>query len=326
VKIGEMKNSRFIRSNHAVAGVIEALLLIGLVAIILSTIQVVYVPVIMEQKESEHMDTVENQLAHLKSVIETQAIMGVAGGDLPVVYSPMSSPITLGGNALPYLVSQGSRGTINIIDKDNTKRGKITMAEQDLPDDYPLGIPLTSVVYDATNYYFVDQNYILEGGAIILEQPGTANKTEGTTNYTMKVDVPMKVENHSAYIKIFYTIPVFDAPANKFTIENEKDNYFVRTNYVSYSSSVETQPDNLDDDYLYIYTDYPKAWFESLVRDDSGVLWEYNNSGMIHVSLNDPVNPTYVKIESGSAKIDVELTIVEIDIQVGAGYVIPNKD
>ena len=311
-----MRNIRFIRNNNALAGVIEALLLVALVAIILSTIQLVYVPVIMEQKEVEHMKTVENQFAHLKSVIETQSIMGVAGGGSPIAYSPMASPITLGGNELPYFISEGSSGIINIIDKHNINRGKIVMAAQDLPDDYLLGIPLTSIKYESTNYYFVNQNYIIEGGAIILEQP---------EDYTMKVDIPMKVENHSAYIKIFYTIPMFNAPANKDNIGG-KDTCYIKTNYVSYTSSIETQPDNLDDDYLHIYTDYPTAWLDSLIRDDSGVLWEYNKNGMIQVSLNDPDNPTYVKIEPGDALIDIELTIVEIDIQVGAGYIrIPKK-
>ena len=165
-----MKNIRFIRNNQALAGVIEALLLVALVAIILSIIQTSYVPVIMEQKEAEHMKTVENQFAHLKSVIETQAIMGVAGGDSPIAYSPMASPVTLGSSELPYFISQGSFGAINIIDKDNSNRGKITMAAQDLPDDYLLGVPLTSIKFESTNYYFDNQNYILEGGAIILEQ------------------------------------------------------------------------------------------------------------------------------------------------------------
>ena len=54
---------------------------------------------------------------------------------------------------------------------------------------------------------------------------------------------------------------------------------------------------------------------------------------MINVSLDDPDHPTCVTIKPGKqlisndiCTIDVELTIVEIDIQVGAGYVIPNND
>ncbi len=314
-----MKSIHFIRNNHALAGVIEALLLVALVAIILSTIQLVYVPVIMEQKETEHMKTVENQVAHLKSVIETQAIMGVAGGGSPIAYSPMASPITLGSSELPYFISQGSFGIINIIDKDNIDQCvKIIVKDPDsLPIEYlekylGTGIPLTSIKYDAANYYFVDQNYLLEGGAIILEQPGQGN--------TIKVDVPMKVEDKGTSIKIFYTIPVFNAPINKDIISGQ-DTCFVRTNYVSHTS-FEIHLVELIDDYLSIYTDYPNAWYESLVRDDSGILWEYLED--IKVTTD---NSTYVKIErGGDIAIDVELTIVEIDIQVGTGYVIPNKD
>ena len=48
---GEMKNRKIIKEKHAVAGVIEALLLVGLVAVILSVIQLLYIPQVMEQRE-----------------------------------------------------------------------------------------------------------------------------------------------------------------------------------------------------------------------------------------------------------------------------------
>lgn len=323
-----MKKIHIIRNSYAVAGVIEALLLVALVAIILSTIQLVYIPIIMKEKESEHMNIVENQFANLKSVIETQSVMGIAGSGSPIIYSPMSSPITLGGNELPYFISHGSRGNIKIIDKENTNCGLIVMDTEDLPYEYsnygfPAGIPLTSLGYDATNFYFVDQNYILEGGAVILEQP---------EDYTIKVDIPMKVENHSNYTKIYYTIPVFNTPINK-DILSGKENCFIRTNYIFHNYSVETLNDG-DDDNLTIITDYADAWYESLTRDDSGVLWEYVNNGMINVSLDTLYYHPCVKIQPGiilntyntPCPIDIELTIVEIDIQVGPGYVIPKNN
>ena len=50
-----MKIQKLKRENTAVAGVIEALLLVALVAAILSYIQFAYIPVIMEEKEADHM-------------------------------------------------------------------------------------------------------------------------------------------------------------------------------------------------------------------------------------------------------------------------------
>ena len=63
-----MKKSIFIKNNHAVAGVIEALLIVALVAIIISTIQLVYIPQIMSQREADHMQEISNQFSYIKSV------------------------------------------------------------------------------------------------------------------------------------------------------------------------------------------------------------------------------------------------------------------
>ena len=57
------------RKKLAVAGVIEALLLVALASIILSTIQLVYIPQMMEEREAEHMDEVSNQFSSLKFMI-----------------------------------------------------------------------------------------------------------------------------------------------------------------------------------------------------------------------------------------------------------------
>ena len=71
MKIGDWRHMRSKRAlDQAVAGVIEALLLVALAAIVLSTIQLVYIPDIMEQREADHMDQVDNQFSHLKSVID----------------------------------------------------------------------------------------------------------------------------------------------------------------------------------------------------------------------------------------------------------------
>jgi len=72
-----MRKIRFIRSNHT------------LIAIILSTIQLIYIPLINAQKESKHINTIENQYAHLKYTIETQSVTVIVQGSLPIVYTPM---------------------------------------------------------------------------------------------------------------------------------------------------------------------------------------------------------------------------------------------
>lgn len=151
--------------NQAVAGVIEALLLIGLVAIIISIIQLEYIPQIMEQREAEHMDEIANQFSQLKNVIDSQALAGSMEPDVPLARVDMTSLITLGSRELPYFITVPAYGEI-----------KITDAEAKIHANPPIngwisGISFSSIIYHAYNMYFVEQTYILEGGGIILKQP-----------------------------------------------------------------------------------------------------------------------------------------------------------
>ena len=63
-----MGKIKVFKDNKAVAGVIEALLIVALVSIIISTIQLIYIPEIMKQKEYDHMEEVENQFSFLTSL------------------------------------------------------------------------------------------------------------------------------------------------------------------------------------------------------------------------------------------------------------------
>jgi len=305
-----MKHRRLIKEKTAVAGVIEALLLVALVAVILSYIQFAYIPEMMEQKEADHMDQVSNQFAQLKSVIEVQSMMGTLGTGEPITYTPMLSPVTLGSKELPYFISARSYGQINLIDRDDAGDYKINI--QPAPADFPSGIPLTSIKYEADNYYFVDQTYVIEGGGIILRQPN-----EGEV---MRVYPGIAVENNSALgnIKIRYFIPLFTGIPGKKSYGHWEDCY-VHTNYTNdYSHSGSAT-------FMHIYTDYPDAWYDCLVNESRGLLFEYHNNGYINIQLDDTVTPNMVEITPGSKSINLELTIVEIGVQVGPGYVLQKE-
>lgn len=314
-----MKFRTFKKEKVAVAGVIEALLLIALVAVILSTIQIYYVPEIMEQKESEHMDEVVNQFSLLKSTIDSQSLVGSHDSDDPIVYAPMSSTITLGSSRLPYLVSIAASGEIEILDEDETT-SKIDMNDTD-DLEYPFlnGIPLTSIKFKAYNYYFPENNpgqeYILEGGGIIRKQHN---------GEVMIVAPGMIVENHSqdGYIKIYYNLPFFTSKPGK-KDDSGFNNCYVRTNYITDYSSIETLADDADDDSLRIYSEYLDAWNQALINNDMGILWEYYAppNEYIDVSFDDIQDPQYIEITSKNKTIDVELTIIEIGVQVGPGVV-----
>jgi len=306
-----MKYRKFIKDNFAVAGVLEAILLIALVAIILSMIQLYYIPVIMEQKEADHMDQVSNQLSQLKSVIEIQSMMGTMETGKSITYTPMSSPITLGSKELPYFVSARSYGQIDVIDQNDAGDHMINIQPMSIPE-FVNGISLTSIIYRANNFYYPEkidhwQEYILEGGGIILKQ---------SDGEVMRVYPGITIENNSdlGNIKINYFIPIFNGVPGKKSYSDWEDCY-IYTNYTAHY----THSGNAT--FLKIYTDYPDAWYKSLVDESRGILWEYYHNGYLNVELDNTVIPNIVKITPGSKFIYLELTIAEIGVQVGPGYV-----
>ncbi len=283
-----MKSRYLFKNKFAVSGVIEALLLVALVAIIISTIQLLYVPQIMEEKEAEHMDEVANQFSFLKAMIDLQS---ATSEDVPI-----SSPITLGNSKLPFFVTMGASGQLSIIDKYKTEWEIKTDART---------IPLTSIIFEAYNYYFIDQIYVLEGGGIIVNQPD---------GESMRVDPPITIENGSKINIKFYLPLITSVPGKNLTAHDKT--CFVRTNYssdITYSEDIT---------YFEIHTKYLNAWNESLCR----LLEKYIDYGYVTVDLLPLGSPTYVRINRiNPTLLHMDLTVVSIGAQTGAGVVIQSS-
>jgi len=301
-----------IKNNSALAGVIEALLLVGLVAVILSTIQLVYIPEIMKQKESSHLDEVENQFSHIKSVIDTQSMMGVMQSDQAIAYSPMFSPIKLGTKRLPYFVTSDTYGELQIIDNEDTN-SEIDILPSVGDSKYLDGIPLTSIQYTFYSMYQgYNTKYIYEGSGVILNQTGS----ESYSGETMRVNPAMKIENYSNNIKIYYSIPVLFCQPGKSNLYG-LDLSYIRTNYTNHVTHSDTSITHIR-----IYSEHLDAWYQSLVDNRIGILWEYDENGYINVEYKESVSPNYIEITPGTKNINVDFTILEIGIQTGSGTVI----
>lgn len=310
------KKHSFKKNTYAVAGVIEALLLVALVAIVLSTIQLIYIPEIMEQKEADHMDEVANQFAHLKSVIDSQALMGVLNSNEPIAKAPMSSPITLGSKELPYFITARSQGQVDVITRGRTLEARIetnpdllpTISEFQSAEQGYDGVPLTSICYESVNMYFHNQKYILEGGGIFLNQSGSE---------VMLVEPPMSFENQTNDIVIYYNIPFFFSYPGK-NVTAGYQNTFVRTNYSRHFSHT-IGKDNIAN--FWIYTFHPGGWEKALVNQTTGMLWAYENNGYINVDIDRTQSPAKIDITPGTKNIDIEFTVVKIGVQVGQGII-----
>lgn len=142
-------------SENAVAGIIVALLMIGLMISAISFVQLVYVPMWMEKREAEHMDDVGRQFSQLKFAIDTLSISEKQ--------SSITSPITLGSKEMPFLASSRSYGSIDFISDDF-----VIEFEDHSGNIYTFSVG--SLKYTSKNAYFIDQSYVFENGAVILSQ------------------------------------------------------------------------------------------------------------------------------------------------------------
>ena len=290
--VGEMKNRKFGTHNQAVAGVIEALLMVALVSVVISMIQLIYIPQIMEQKEAEHMDLVSNQFSTLKSMIDLQGITRSS--------APISSMITLGSRDLPYFITAKAFGEVSV--KENPTY-KITVLPP--PGSLPSGtVPLTSIQYAADNSYFVDQTYILEGGGLIVQQP------DGVP--VMRADPSISSVNNTNTITLhFDLIHVITIPGKNST--NGEGNCFIRTNYSSNRTHFDTiQPGG----HIRIYTAYPNAWNESL----HNLLGIYAVNGYINIAVAPA--QSYIEIIPGTKDILLQLNVIDIYVQIGQGWIL----
>jgi len=280
-----MKKRNLIKNNTAVAGVIEALLIVALVAIVLSTIQLTYIPKIMEQREADHMDDVTNQFSFLKSIIDLQSI---TKEDVPI-----TSPVTLGGSAIPYFVTAAAEGYVSIIGEDNT--------DKTINVDYNAKIfPLTSIIYYGINYYYYDQTYLIEGGNIFLDQH------DGDV---LKVEASVKVENLSSEINIYYSIPIFvDFPGKNETIP-ASSNCYIRTNYSERSDTVWTALSDISS--INITTDYPGSWHDFF-------------NATLHDSVNYQYGDHYIEALKKDIQINLYYKEVYIYAQLGPGEIRTN--
>jgi hypothetical protein len=299
VVVGEMKQKRFGMQNQAVAGVIEALLMVALVSIVLSVVQLVYIPEVMEQRESEHMDLVSNQISSLKSMIDLQAMTKSS--------APISSMLTLGSRELPYFVTVQAFGEVSV--NENTA-SKITL-NPSLDPPYNLGVPLTSLQYMADNSYFVDQTYILEGGGLIVQQP----EGEPVMRADPTISAVEEVYGGEIIVMIHIDLPHIIAMPGK-NITTGEGNCFIRSNFSSNRTYIQDIPIGLGGTFIQINTEYANAWNESL----HNILGIYEVKGYINIT-SDP-GEEWVKITPVTKRIRLQLNIIDIYVQIGQGWIL----
>ena len=234
-----MKLKKISKSDNAVVGIVAAFLIVGLVVAVLSVVQTQYVPKWMREKEADHMNELADQFAQLKYAIDIHANSGEKNKNTPI-----STTITLGSKELPYLMSVRAQGHIEILANDCN----ITILNETDIFTFEPG----TIKYSSFNNYYINQDYIYEGGALILSQ-AIGNSTFIKPSFSVS---NRALDNYTINFKIF----------NISSIGNK-----VRSVHGSGPAPIQTEYESTDDTYndpnfiknataLFINTSYTNAW------------------------------------------------------------------
>ena len=234
IKIRKLKES-----TNAAAGVVVAMMLVGLIFSALAIVQGVYVPNWMEQKEADHMELVANQFSQLKFAIDTLAVS-------EQIYSPISSPITLGNREIPYLSSTRAYGSLKI----DPNEAKINFIDaMGVKTKYSLG----NIVYSSVNGYYINQDLIYENGAVILSQE---------RGNVIKIQPALSVDSSGNLVfNIIRLVPVADK-----TTAGGYGTYPIQTKFLD-----SEEPNIYSLKSMTIETSYANAWKNYLERTLPGV-------------------------------------------------------
>jgi len=271
-------------SEDGVAGVVVALLLIGLFISFIAFVQTVYVPQWMKEKEAEHMDQVANQFSQLKFAIDT--LSASAQG-----YSVISSPITLGSKEMPFLSSIRSYGSLDILPNDC----RITVTGSNDESSYILG----SIKYTSENAYYLDQSYIYENGALILSQnPGDVLSVRPAFSVVDNEDLSFNV------VKLLLL--------GEKTSASGYGTYPLQTKF---SSSATSMIQHLEQ--ITILTHYKPTWsnFFNDVLANSAL-----NFSVSETAAGDGVTVTFFDTQDADLP-DLLFNVAEIEIQFSPGWI-----
>lgn len=279
-------------TDNAVVGIVTAMLVISLITTFFAMVQLVYVPIIMEQREAEHMDKVAEQFGFLTSVIDKQAADGSKG-------IPIAAFITLGSKELPFLISSRAYGTLEILENSYI----MNIHNDSINNTFQIG----TITYSSTNSYYVDQLYTYEAGAMIVSQV-SGNKMIVRPGFSVDYD---KINN---IVNISFNIVNISSFGLK-NIETGSGTSGIQTEFSDISTDMNlTEVHNIT-----IVTSFSNAWFVFI------------NHLLTEAGLDSTANPAQFTLTNTEQALKLEFhstltvnmffKIIEIQAQIGPGWV-----
>jgi hypothetical protein len=289
-------------TDSALVGIVSAILIVGLIVAVISIIQVVYVPIIMEQREAEHMDMVAKEFSSLTSVIDDQAANGRKGIPIPTF-------VTLGNKELPFLVSSKAFGTLEILDDPllDTVRS-LTVTNSSGSQTFPIGV----ITYSSDNAYYLEQSYTYEAGAMIVSQ------SQGNMMMIPPFFFADYNDSKDPPLTITFDVVNISSVGNK-TIASGFGTYPVQTEFYNVSRNITF----INVSSMTIATPFSNAWFVFINRSLIQAGLNPEGLGYKQFTLTDTGQALQLAfVSSPLFPVNVVFRIIEIRAQIGPGWVI----
>jgi hypothetical protein len=277
------------KKDEAVAGIVVAVMIVGLVLAVVSIIQTIYIPKWMESREAEHMGVVSDQFSNLKYTIDTQIALKEN--------VPISSSITLGSRELGFFMSNKAFGRLALIS--NGWAYRIVRTVGDTYEDN-FGI----LRYTSENAYFLNQVYNYEIGGVVL------NQTEGAV-FIIKPEFSAQY-NASTRIANLSLTCIDLVPNDEKTSISGYGTYPVRSQYMTATNSTITLVQT-----LVIMTPFSSIWYNFLNSTLSDANLVKNTDYTITKTANQvTITFTYPPLTN----VILDLTKIQISAQITPGW------
>jgi hypothetical protein len=277
-------------------------LIVGLIVIVFSVIQTVYVPQWMKENEADHMEVVADQFSQLKFALDTHC-------QFKDQNNPLTTSITLGNKEMPILTSSRSYGSIEIL----PNNFMINVSYNDGSPQFN-NTPLNILKYSSSNSYFLDQEYIFEAGAVLLSQ------YQGDTMIIKPSFNANKEENRKFNISINLVniLPIGDG--------NSISGYGVYPIKTQYISTNELNMYRISD--FSIKTDFPNSWEIFLNNSLKQAGLNYSGTGNVAdpcvykiISEGDQIKVVFLN----EIIVNVNIKVIEIGAQLSSGWIDTTK-
>ena len=282
-----IKNIR--KKDEAVAGIVVAVMIVGLVLAVISIIQTIYIPKWMESREAEHLGVVSDQFSQLKFTIDTQIALKEN--------TPVSTSITLGSRELGFFISNKAFGRLALLSNGWAHR-IVRTAGDTYEDNYGI------LRYTSENAYFLNQIYNYEVGGVVL------NQTEGAV-FIIKPEFSV-VYNTSVRIANL-SLTCIDLVSNdEKTSISGYGTYPVRTEYISATNTTITSIKTFA-----VITPFSSIWYNFLntTLSDANLIknTDYTitkTSNQVTITFNSPPLAT----------VNLDLMKIQISAQITPGW------